>query len=264
MVSDARGARIGCCLSQPTITSVIPGSGSGTSQTFAVTANGGPNSINLLYFLVNDSFSGANACYVQFDNRPSSGYIYLANDDGSGWLGPIRPTSSDNPLTNRQCTVTAQSSFSRNGNSLTVNLPLTFNNNPFTGLMGLWVYAADSQWLNSGFPQEGTWTVPPQGTPSVVSATPVSGSGSSQTFALTVSDPSGPRGIEVAYLMVNSSLVASNGCYIEFNRQYNTFRLMNDAGSAWSVSITLAPGGGSEQPMYSKWSTVHGAVMVTR
>jgi hypothetical protein len=78
-----------------------------------------------------------------------------------------------------------------------------------------------------------------QSGPTVASVIPGSGGGSPQTFALTVADGAGAANISLASFLVNSSLSAANGCQIEFNRALNTFRLMNDAGSAWLGPITV-------------------------
>jgi hypothetical protein len=79
--------------------------------------------------------------------------------------------------------------------------------------------------------------------PAVVSTVPASGSGSSQTFTLTVADGAGAgNNISCAYFLVNSSLSAANACYVEVNRAANTFRLQNDAGTGWLGPTPIGTG----------------------
>jgi hypothetical protein len=77
------------------------------------------------------------------------------------------------------------------------------------------------------------------GAPSIVSVTPASGTGVSATFAVTVTDAAGTSAIGLIYLQINSILSAPSPCYVEFNPALNTFRLTNDAGSAWLGPVTL-------------------------
>ena len=78
-----------------------------------------------------------------------------------------------------------------------------------------------------------TASLPAFGQPSVVSALPASGSGSVRTFTLAVADSAGAANIGYAYLLVNASLSAASGCFVEYNHAANTFRLQNDAGTGW-------------------------------
>src|SRR5438067_7181673 len=73
----------------------------------------------------------------------------------------------------------------------TVNLPLTFASG-FTGSKNIWSAAHDAGGGRYGFGLISTYTPNAVTTPpTVVSVTPRSGSGSSQTFALHSSDPNG-------------------------------------------------------------------------
>ena len=99
-----------------------------------------------------------------------------------------------------------------------------------------------------------TASLPAFGQPSVVSILPASGSGSVQTFTLTVADGAGAGNISYAYFLVNSSLSAAGGCYVEFNHVSNSFRLQNDAGSGWLGPITL----GSSASLSNSQCTITG------
>ena len=79
-------------------------------------------------------------------------------------------------------------------------------------------------------------------TPAATTASPSTGSGTTQTFTATYSDGNGAADISVVYFLVNSTLDGSNACFIEYNRAANSFRLMNDAGTTWSTSVSAGSG----------------------
>ena len=95
-------------------------------------------------------------------------------------------------LQNSQCSLNvATATVVPSGNTLTLNVTLTFKP-AFTGAKNVYLHAVDVSGANSGWQQLGTWTVAfTAGTPSTVSVTPSSGSGTSQTFALQYSDTAG-------------------------------------------------------------------------
>ena len=102
-------------------------------------------------------------------------------------------------------------------------------------------------------------SLPAFGQPSVVSILPASGSGLAQAFTFTVADGAGAGNISLAYFLVNSSLTAAGGCYVEFNRAANTFRLQNDAGTGWLGPTTLGTG----TPLVNSQCTVSAAAAST-
>ena len=68
------------------------------------------------------------------------------------------------------------------------------------------------------------WATQPQ----LISLNPSSGSGQSQTFALTVSDPAGAADIGSMNLLINSSLDGSSGCWIYFDHPNARFTLYSN------------------------------------
>jgi hypothetical protein len=219
----------------PAVVSALPASGSGLIKTFTLTvADGaGTGNISVAYFLVNSALSASNACYVEFNRAAST--LRLQNDAGSAWLGPITLGSTAS-LANSQCSITGSGASSVvTGNNLTITIPATFAF-AFVGAKTAFGYAYDNAYNGSGWVTTGTWTALPP--PTVVSALPVSGTGWAQTFSLTVADSAGASNIGYAYLLINSSLSAAGGCYVEYNRAATTLRLQNDAGSGWLGPIT--------------------------
>jgi hypothetical protein len=215
---------------------VTPSSGSGASQTFsfAYTDTKGYAAIASSQIIVNNPFSAANGCYVYFS--PPSNSLYLTNNAGTAWQGPI--TIGQNvTLQNTQCTVTAStSSFSGSGNNLTLNLALNFLP-AFAGAKGISTEVYDGV-LDSGWVQLGTFTATAAPL-TAISVTPSSGSGVSQTFTFLLSDTKGYAAIESSQIIVNGSLSVANGCYIFFARAANLLYLTNNAGTAWQGPITI-------------------------
>ena len=84
--------------------------------------------------------------------------VYLENDAASGSSGAMLggfPT-----LTNSQCSVNpAASTVSLSGNTLTLNLAVTFNA-AYSGTHNVYLRAVDIKGGNSGWQSLGTWTVP--------------------------------------------------------------------------------------------------------
>jgi len=71
--------------------------------------------------------------------------------------------------------------------------------------------------------------------PLVVSVTPSSGSGNSQTFTAIFSDPDGYDDLVNTVLIINSSLSGYNACYVIYERSRNTVALVNDTATAVTV-----------------------------
>ena len=212
----------------PTVVSVSPDSGSATSQIFTAQyadPNGAAN-LNAAYILFNTSVSGTGACWVEY-NPISELFFLQGNSTG------VTPGSSGS-VSNSQCKLSGTgSSFITSGNTATMKVALTFSTSAYTNI---YLYAADKDGKNSGWVQEGTWGVALP--PSVVSVTPSSGSGATQTFTTVYSDPYGASIITAAYLLFNTSVSSANACYVEYNPLTNLLSLKNDAGTGSAGSLT--------------------------
>jgi hypothetical protein len=200
-------------LTQPPTASVSPTSGSGTSQTFSLTAtepSGGAN-VRWLQFLMNTTLNGVGACYVHYD--VASNEVYLRDDTDPGWVGS-KQLSVAGSLTNSQCTLdTGASSFSApGGNTVTLNLAITFKA-AFAGAKTVYALVDSGNW-NSSWDDVGSWTVlVPAGTlPSGWTGVSINGvctSVNSATYnngVYTLSGTGGylynPDGFEFAYTQV--------------------------------------------------------------
>ena len=195
--------------------SVTPSSGSGSSQTFSFLFSdpNGYSAMSPVSVIINTTLLGARS--VLRPVLPSSNTLYLANDSGTGWTGPVTLGQSGT-LQNSQCTVnTAASSASGSGNNLTLNLALSFQP-AFGGAKNIYMDAYDGRIPVGSRKAPGRW----RRDLAPVSVTPSSGSGSSQTFSFLFSDPNGYSGLAVM-VMINNTLAWPAGCtFLYHPRQY--------------------------------------------
>jgi hypothetical protein len=239
-------------LAQPSAISVSPASGTGLTQTFTFVFSdtGGYGNIAWTQVLFSSTLNGFNACYVSL--QAAANTIDL-DGDNNNWSNTVA-LGSGGTLQNSQCSVNVTaSSVSVSGNNLTLNLAITFSSS-FAGTKNIYMIAADnagttSQWLTAG-----TWTVGNPPVPSVVSATPSSGTGLSQTFSFVYSDTGGWANVNNAQVLFNSAINGANACYVGWNPA-GWIVLLNDAGNGWSNSLVL----GSSGSVSNSQCTVNGA-----
>jgi len=220
--------------------SVTPSSGSGGSQTFSFVFSDpkGGASVYSTSIVIGANASGVGSCYLYY--LRSSNTLYLANDTATAWLAPVTLGSSST-LQNSQCSISAAgSSVSTAGSNLTLNLPITFLY-AFNGAKNVYMEVYDTQ--DSGWQQKGTWTVSAVQVMGPVSATPNSGSGSSQTFAFSFYDPNGVSAIGSASIIIGGNLSGSGSCYLFYGASANSIYLANDAGTAWLSPVVAGQSG---------------------
>jgi hypothetical protein len=227
-----------------TADSATPNSGSGASQTFALAYSStlGATNLTTTWAWFNDTLasSAANSCLVYYD-RPAH-TLFLLNDAGTTWTSSAMGSGAT--LQNSQCAIApASSSASPSGNTLTVNLAVTFKA-AFNGAKNIFMYGTNGT-LNSGWQDRGDWTVVGVGNAVTAdSVTPASGTGTSQTFGLQYSDSLGATNLTTTWVWFNATFAASaaNSCLAYYDRPSHTLFLLNDAGTTWMSS---AMGGGA-------------------
>jgi hypothetical protein len=219
------------------VVSLSPNSGTGTTQTFSVVVNdpSGPADLNNIQLLFNTTASRLSACNASYDAYTNT--ISLYTDAGAGFVGSVTPGSSAQ-VSNSQCTLSGMgSSHSTSGNTLTLNVALTFTTT-FAGQKNAYVYVQGNDGLNNGgWASEGTWT-PPAEPPTVVSLSPNSGTGTTQTFSVVVNDPSGPADLNNIQLLFNTTASRLSACNVNYDAAANTMYLYNDGGAGFVGSVT--------------------------
>jgi len=155
----------GPALTGPAAGGVAPARSTTMSQTYAFTFTdtNGHGDLAVLDILTNNFLDGTAACYVAFvPASATSGYLYLVDDVGDGGYATGSPISlpSSGTLQNSQCTISgAGSSVSASGNTLVLNLDLTFSSS-FAGNQVFYLAARNSSTGNSGWQAVGSVTVP--------------------------------------------------------------------------------------------------------
>ncbi|PWU05637.1 MAG: hypothetical protein C5B51_14045, partial [Terriglobia bacterium] len=242
---------------RPSIISMQPNTGTGLAQLFTYQFQDptGYSKISYLYLNFETTPYTSPACDT-FISVGNTSYLYLLNDAGNSYLGPVVIPSA-NILQNSQCTLDAsKSSLSGSGAMLTATLAVTFKTG-FSGNKSATASAYDSTSGLSSFGQmAGTWIIPNSTAPTVVSTVPASGSGSSQTFALTAADPYGAAVIGTISFLVNTGINGANACWILFNRAANTLQLANDGGTGFSAPV----GVGSAASLSNSQCTLNAAM----
>jgi Abnormal spindle-like microcephaly-assoc'd, ASPM-SPD-2-Hydin/Beta-propeller repeat len=217
----------------PTVVSIAPTSGIGQTQTFTMVYSdpNGISDLSQVLVLFNTSTSLSSACAVVY--KPGTNQLYLYNNAGTALTTGITPGSGS--VSNSQCTLTGSgSSVTTSGNNLTLNAALTFAGS-YGGAKSSYLEAVGNT-QNSGWVLEGTWTPT-----MVVSLSPASGTGLSQTFTTVYSDPNGVSDLSAVRLLFNTSLNVTSACYVEYSPATNKMYLYNDAGTAW-LSTAVVPG----------------------
>lgn len=140
-----------------TADSVTPNSGSGANQVFSATYSDsvGYADLNVAIVLFRSTLAMAQSCQVRYYRS----HLYLLNDAGTRTLGPLTPGSAGT-LQNSQCTLNGSgSSISFSGNSMTVNVSLSFQP-AFAGSKYIYLYVSNNSFQSSNWQARGAWTVP--------------------------------------------------------------------------------------------------------
>jgi hypothetical protein len=149
----------------PSVSGVSPGrsTSSGQTYTFTFTDTNGFSNLAVLDILTNSFLDGINACYIAYvPTGATTGYLYLVDDAGNGGYAAGSPIllSSGGTLQNSQCSIaTAGSSASASGNTLNLNLAITFKA-AFAGNQVFYLAARNNSTGNSGWQAVGSVTVP--------------------------------------------------------------------------------------------------------
>ena len=217
---------------QLTNVSISPTSGSsasGVAQTFTATYSDSLGAGYIADTYVEVSTYGSNAfeasaCYVAWAYATNG--IYLVNDGGTAWLGPITLGSSGT-LQNSQCTLYGTgSSVTISGTQVTMNVRLSFTA-AFAGTRGTYLWAYGTQGDTSAPQQMGTWTVNATGSPDLTIAmnhTPSSFTqGQAGTYNITVT---------------NSGSSATSGTVTVTDSLPTGLAASGMSGSGWSCNVS--------------------------
>ncbi len=222
---------------QPSVVSVSPNSNSGGAQTFqfvfADTQN--PTNIVATAMVFAPSLSSFNnTCYIVYDAVHAT--IQLEYDNMSG--ATVRSIASNTPLSNSHCTVGA-AGVSYSALSLILTVSVTFNGK-FSGAQNIFMYAAEGSGTpNTGWVNEGTYTVLAGGNPVANSVVPSTGSGPGQRFSVTVSDAGGSGFLQDIGVLIAPTLSYNNACLLVYDRVAGVIALSYDNPSHGSSEVAF-------------------------
>ena len=188
-------------LAAPTADSVSPSSGSGPTGEFFFNYSdlNGIDDLSVLAANINTSPTAVGGCTLEHDRANQT--VRLADDAGTGWLGPV-PIGQAWTLGNSRCRV----DFARAVELLagySIHVRLIFSPS-FVGEKRIFLYAEDRGGLNSGWQNKGSWSVTANVPPRFVSVIPSSGEGYNQIFSVLVYDANGVDDLASVYLAFES------------------------------------------------------------
>jgi hypothetical protein len=231
-------------INPPALVAASPTSGSGNTQTFQFVVSDAGGASNLTYLETLFVNPNGSRCVIYF--YPAANQLELLNDAGTAWLAAIT-IGSTAVSQNASCIINAAASSTQTaGSVLTLNVALSFTA-AFSGTKNFYIFGADNSGLSLPWTQVGTWSS--NANPTLVFASPVSGSGSSQTFEFQVLDGGGASNITYLELLFFNS----NGsrCVAYFSPGSNQVLLLNDAGTAWLAPISLGTAAVSQNSVCS-------------
>jgi hypothetical protein len=220
-------ASIASAQTPPSFAALTPASGSaqyGTAQSFAFTFSDAAGTSDIIQAQIGfGSTSTTAGCMV---NAAPNGTVNLWNDAGSAFSSG---TVGTGVLSNSQCSVNLAASTIGASGTFLINLSVTFTA-AYAGTREIYVTAAGSAGGSSPWTIAGAWNVTTQMT---VSATPATGTGTSQTLTVTANDPSGVSDIYSLQVIVGGSPTAAGSCYIYVFPNANTNNEGYPANSIW-------------------------------
>ncbi len=219
---------------------VQPASGSGLTQSFSFVFSDprGWLDLGIANVLFASALDGRQACYLAYNRSLNT--LYLVNDAGDGLLTGL-VLNGGGSTANSQCSISgSSSSVAGSGNSMTLNLTLTFAST-FAGRKLIYSAARDAASNTSGWQAMGTWQVPPVPamTASISSATPARGAGITQVFTFTYSDVPNWQNLDVVNVLINDALDGRHACYIAYSRPAGVLYLVDDVGAGLLPGIPL-------------------------
>jgi hypothetical protein len=192
--SVSSGLQVAMADPPPYLTTLMPVNGSGVSPTYQmlVTDLAGATSITFAQLVISptSTLTSVGACHIEY--IASVNALYLDSDlGGSQWVDGAVVGAGGRTIANSQCSVnTAGASVTKPGNTMTLNIPVTFKY-AFTGTRYIYTSASNASGDRT-WQYIGTWAVPemittpstPSGTSTVPLATSYAYSTGSATSSL--------------------------------------------------------------------------------
>jgi hypothetical protein len=225
---------------QPHADSVSPNGNTGTVQTFQFVFSDSQNPANLIATAIafgSSSTTLTNSCFIVYDAARATVQLEYDNLAGS----TSKSITSTATISNSQCSIGA-SSATVSGLSIIVSLTISFKAS-FNGLQNIFMFAADSSGVSTGWVQNGTYIVATGGIPSADSVVPSSGTGPGQRFSISVSDAGGSGYITAIAVLISPTSSTMNACFILYDRVANTLSVSYDNPALGTTALHLGSTG---------------------
>lgn len=201
----------------------------------------GASDIGWGFVIVGDFVQGHDTCYVHY-SRYGGNALYLADDTGIHWQGPIVP-GTNTSVSNSRCRLAGnQSSITQLGNNdLEVTFDLAFSGS-YAGQRKIFVSSQDiSTYYFLPWVEAGALTI--HNHPPVNSAAFFTGTGTSRRMTVELTDPNGPQDINDFLVMINDTMSAGAACYFQVDARAKSVRILNDMANAYSAWTPFQSGG---------------------
>jgi probable HAF family extracellular repeat protein len=204
---------------------VTPNNGAGPTQTFLLTFSDSEGvAADLAAARVRLRSPDGQQCGISYNAMTD---LVRVQDD-AGEFGPFTPFGLGAINNNSQCILDlSQSSAARSGTDLMMTLHIIFKPT-FVGPTTIDMRANSNVGSTTGWQQRGTWTLP-----GIVSVSPSSGTGLSQTFTMHYWGPFGAPGLTEAEVRIAGYPFDFGTCSAKFKTDDGTIALLNDAGTSW-------------------------------
>jgi hypothetical protein len=226
--------------STPVVYPPVPPAGTGHAETFVFSFRNSieATDLSVVNVLINNFLDGGSACYLAYAR--SINVLYLVNDAGDALLPGMVLNGGAETLSNSQCSIDGSgSSVTVAGDLLTLTLKMAFSAE-FAGNKVVYQAARNEFGFNSGWVQQGVWSVPGQTTsPEVLSMTPPRNAVSGYPVQLRFRHPDGADHLVSTSILINSYLDGFRGCYLGYHVPTNAVLLLNDAGNGYIGSVVL-------------------------
>ncbi len=214
----------------PVANSVVPSSGSGSSQrfTFTISDQGGSGFLTDLEVVIGATNTTVNSCVLLYDRTRNT--VSLSYNNPSNGVAELVPGSST-VISNSQCSLLgANTTVAYGVTAMVVTMDIVFDAT-YSGAKNIYLYAAEQN-TNSGFASMGTWTVT-GGSPTANSVSPASGAGGvnpSAIFTLTVADSATYENLSglAALFTTGSPGNTANACYVVYQYPLTVGLYAND------------------------------------
>lgn len=225
-------------------TAITANLGEARNLTTVYTDANGANNLSQVTLRIGTALSDCvQVFYDQLGNK-----LFLLNDNASGFLGGFAP-GSNNIITSARGTLDcANTTVTRNGNSLTINWRIAVTNAPWAGTkQNIFMFCRDRGNLLDPFENKGSWTVGGNLAPVNLSLNPssqVSPLNSSRTLVTVYTDPNGAGNLSQAIVRIGSNSIG--GLQVFYDVQADKLFLINDAGTSYiggvkpGANITLS------------------------